>query len=98
MYNPANIIPVADVLSRLPLPTTEPADEADGEEVITFEADEQPATLTEERVREASLGDLALQQLHDVIPGEWPSSVNACPIGWAGPHLIKLHGLWTGLD
>ena len=76
-YRPGHTIPVADTLSRLPLPDTAEAD-TDSDDIVALITDEARDVITEDDVRAASASDPALCELRSVIRSGWPDAARKC--------------------
>ncbi|XP_043237499.1 uncharacterized protein K02A2.6-like [Amphibalanus amphitrite] len=76
-YKPGHTIPVADALSRLPLPDTSGA-ETDGDDIIALVTDDATDALPESEIRAASEADPALSEVREAIRTGWPASAREC--------------------
>ncbi|KAF0292377.1 uncharacterized protein FJT64_009631 [Amphibalanus amphitrite] len=70
-------IPVADALSRLPLPDTGAA-ETDGDEIVALLTDDVSDVITDDDVCAASAADPVMEQLRSVIRTGWPDAARQC--------------------
>ncbi|KAF0314254.1 Methionine-R-sulfoxide reductase B1-A [Amphibalanus amphitrite] len=76
-YKPGHSIPVADTLSRLPLPDTTAA-ETDSDDVVALVTDAAADVLTEEDIRAASAADPVMEKLRSTIRFGWPDTARKC--------------------
>ncbi|KAF0304321.1 uncharacterized protein FJT64_023854 [Amphibalanus amphitrite] len=76
-YRPGRSIPVADALSRLPLPDTGAA-ETDGDEIVALLTDDVSDVITDDDVCAASTADPVMEQLRSVIRTGWPAAARQC--------------------
>ncbi|KAF0308589.1 uncharacterized protein FJT64_020198 [Amphibalanus amphitrite] len=76
-YLPGRSIPVADALSRLPLPDTGAA-ETDGDEIVALLTDDVSDVITDDDVCAASAADPVMEQLRSVIRTGWPAAARQC--------------------
>ena len=86
---------MTDVLSRLPLQTTESPDTDDREDIVVLvsaDVQDDPATLTEERVRQVESQTDPVFQQRDIIANGWPDSAKRCAI-WVQSYSAVCHEL-----
>ena len=76
-YRPGHSIPVADTLSRLPLPDTTAA-ETDSDDVVALVTDAAADVLAEEDIRAASAADPVMETLRSTICTGWPDTARKC--------------------
>ena len=76
-YKPGHSIPVADTLSRLPLPDTTAA-ETDSDDVVALVTDGAADVLTEEDIQAASVADPVMEKLRTAIDTGWPDTARKC--------------------
>ena len=76
-YKPGHTIPVADALSRLPLPETSGA-ETDGDDIIALVTDDAEEALPDAEIRAASEADPALKEVREAILTGWPDAARKC--------------------
>ena len=76
-YKPGHSIPVADTLSRLPLPDTTAA-ETDSDDVVALVTDAAADVLTEEDIRAASAADPVIEKLRSTTCTGWPDTARKC--------------------
>ncbi|XP_037083880.1 uncharacterized protein K02A2.6-like [Pollicipes pollicipes] len=76
-YKPGPTIPVADALSRLPLPDTAGA-EPDGDDIIALVTDAAADVLPDAEIQAASEADPSLKEVREAIRTGWPESARKC--------------------
>ncbi|XP_037076282.1 uncharacterized protein K02A2.6-like [Pollicipes pollicipes] len=77
-YKPGHTIPVADALSRLPLPDTGGA-EPDDDDIIALVTDAAADVLPDAEIQAASEADPALKEVREAIRIGWAGSARKCP-------------------
>ena len=79
-YRPGSNIPVADTLSRLPLPETVDLTDPDGDsdDIVALITDDAAEVLSDEDIRAASAADPVLEELRTVIRTGWPDAARKC--------------------
>ena len=76
-YRPGSLIPMADALSRLPLPDTGP-EETDADEIVALITDDSGGAISDKELQTASDADPALQEVREAMRTGWPESLRKC--------------------